>query len=239
MNDALTINYTKISSSVLCDDLDLNTFRYVYNDLITCYPSFEIETNKMINGQINSKLKHFRKFYISLNDENFCYNIAEFLSKNKNEEFTREIKSLKNATLENLYDECVNIGGGINNKGITTVVNLIYNNMIILYNDFIKDNNRTKEKNINRLNNKLLLSFQNEVSRIMRKIPISLYINFQWDFKNISSFIFRNEWILFLLQIILFFFIGFNYYYNLISLMNDIVKIEFFNDCLINTVIFK
>jgi hypothetical protein len=148
-------------------------------------------------------------------------------------------KSLKNATYENLYKECVDIGGGINNKGITTVVNLIYNNMIILYNDFIKDTNRTSESNLNRLNNNLLLSFQNEISRIMRKIPICLYINFYWDFENITYLIFRNEWILFLIQIIVFFIIGLNYFYNLTCLTNDNAKIEFFNECLINTIIFK
>ena len=238
-NEVLTINYTKISNSILCDDIELNQIRYVFNDLITCYPFFEKETNKMISGQINSKLKNFRKFYISLNDENFCQNFAEFLSKNKDEEFCRELKSLKNATYENLYKECVDIGGGINNKGTTTVVNLIYNNMIILYNDFIKDTNRTSESNLNRLNNNLLLSFQNEISRIMRKIPICLYINFYWDFENITYLIFRNEWILFLIQIIVFFIIGLNYFYNLTCLTNDNAKIEFFNECLINTIIFK
>ena len=239
LNEVLTVNYTKISSSILCDDIDLDPFRYVFNDLITCYPFFEKETNKMISGQINSKLKNFRKFYISLNDEYFCQNIAEFLSKNKDEAFCKELITLQTTSYDLLYNECVNIGGGINNKGITAVVNLIYNNMIILYNDFIKDNNRTSENNLKRLNNNLLLSFQNEISRVMRKIPICLYINFYWDFENITSLIFRNEWILFLIEIIIFFIIGINYFYNLTSLTNDNKKIEFFNECLINTIIFK
>ena len=239
LNEVLTVNYTKISSSILCDDINLDSFRYVFNDLITCYPFFEKETNKMISGQINSKLKHFRKFYISLNDEYFCQNIAEFLSKNKDEESCRELITLQNTSYDILYEECVNIGGGINNKGITAVVNLIYNNMIILYNDFIKDKNRTSENNLKRLNNNLLLSFQNEISRVMRKIPICLYINFYWDFENITSLIFRNEWILFLIEITIFFIIGINYFYNLTSLTNDNKKIEFFNECLINTIVFK
>ena len=89
--------------------------------------------------------------------------------------------------------------------------------MVDNYNDFVKDLNRTEISNYERLNNDYVLIFQGEVSKIIRKISLGYVINFNIDYQNMKDKIVTNE----------------------LFLMVSIFISSFFNDCVLNTILFQ
>jgi len=111
--------------------------------------------------------------------------------------------------------------------------------MVDNYNDFINDLNRTEISNYERLNNEYILIFQIEIARIIRKISLGYIINFNIDFKNIQDIIVIKELILMVCIVISSFFIGFFYIIYVKSICESISYIDFFNDCVLNTILFQ
>ena len=120
-----------------------------------------------------------------------------------------------------------------------TAITSMYNNLITSYNDFVSDTNKTEENNYKRFNDNYTLSVQIEVSKIFRKITLCLYTSFLYDFDDIKKEILIQEIIFFIIQIILIIIILFVYNININKFYKDIERIEFFSDCIINTLLFK
>ena len=92
---------------------------------------------------------------------------------------------------------------------------------------------------ITRFNDNHTLSVQIEVSRVFRKITLCLYISFLWDFDDIKKNMLIKERVLFIIQIISIILLLFVYNININKFYKDIERIEFFSDCVINTLLFK
>ena len=133
----------------------------------------------------------------------------------------------------------MNIGGNLNSKGFKIAKETIFQLMVDNYNDFVKDLNRTEISNYERLNNDYVLIFQGEVSKIIRKISLGYVINFNIDYQNIKDKIVTNELFLMVSIFISSFFIGFFYIIYVKSICESISYIDFFNDCVLNTILFQ
>jgi hypothetical protein len=239
-NKELIINYTNIYNSISCSEMnDGKIERNVFQDLTICFPSLYHSGEEIISGNLNKNLKLFRSYFLSIDDVDFCKNYANFFMKYRNEKKTPKLLYLSLETYELLYNECYYIGGGLNKKGVMTAIYSIYNHLITYYNDFVNDTNKTEENNFQRFNDNYTLSVQVEVSRVFRKIALCLYITFLWDFDDIKKNMLIKEIVLFIIQIISIILLLFVYNININKFYKDIERIEFFSDCVINTLLFK
>jgi hypothetical protein len=184
-------------------------------------------------------MKNLKHFQNSLYSDNFCEYYSSFIYENRNNPNIPSLYYLKNYNSSFLYDECINIGGNLNSKGFKIAKETIFQLMVDNYNDFINDLNRTEISNYERLNNEYILIFQIEIARIIRKISLGYIINFNIDFKNIQDIIVIKELILMVCIVISSFFIGFFYIIYVKSICESISYIDFFNDCVLNTILFQ
>ena len=239
-NKELIINYTNIDNSISCSEMnDGKIERNVFQDLSTCFPGLYHSGEEIISGNLNKNLKIFRKYFLSINSNDFCKNYADFFMNYRYEKKTPQLLYLSLETYEKLFNECYYAGGGLNKKGVMTAISSIFNHLITYYNDFVNDENKTEENNFQRFNDNYTLSVQIEVSRVFRKITLCLYITFLWDFDDIKKNMLIKEIVLFIIQIISIILLLFVYNININKFYKDIERIEFFSDCVINTLLFK
>ena len=239
-NKELIINYTNINNAISCTEMDDGKIeRYVFQDLNKCFSNLYHSGEQIISGKLNKNLKLFRKYFLSINENDFCKNHANFFIEYRNKKKTPQLSYLNLTTYDTLYNECYYLGGGLNKKGVMTAISSIFDNLITYNNEFVNDHNKTEEKNLKRFNDNYILGVQVEVSRIFRKITLCLYIAFLYDFDDIRKNILMKEIILFIIQIILVIFLLFVYNININKFYKDIERIEFFSDCMINTLLFK
>ena len=210
----------------------------IFNELTTCFEGIKNKMDLYASGSLNNNLKNTKKFLKKIHSNDFCITYSEFLSQNKENPIIGNLTYLKSVTNESLYSECIKIGNGLNVKGFDVAIETIYNTILSFYNDFIKDN-RTELSNLNRIKNSFFESCLVEIPRILRKIDIMFLINFNWDFDHIKN----NS----LLNIIVFFFL--ELFLMLASTISFIIQIkkfeseretsEFFNNCIINSILYK
>ena len=218
-------------------DLFQNNEINIYKLLIICYQKIKSNVDKIT--YIGANMKNLKHFQNQLYSDNFCEFYSSFLYENKNNPNIPSLFYLQDLNNSSLYDECINIGGNINSKGFKTAKETIFQLMINNYNDFINDLNRTEISNYERLNNDYVLIFQNEISRIIRKISLGYIINFNIDFQNIKDSIIFNELLLMISIFISSFFIGFFYIIYVKMTCEAVSYIDFFNDCVLNTILFQ
>ena len=239
-NKELIINYTNINYAISCSQMDNGqTERNVFQDLSNCFTPLYNSGEQIISGNFNKNLKLFREYFLSINSNDFCKNYASFFMEYRYKEKTPQLSFFEYETYDDLYKECYYLGGGLNKKGVMTAITSMYNNLITSYNDFVSDTNKTEENNYKRFNDNYTLSVQIEVSKIFRKITLCLYTSFLYDFDDIKKEILIQEIIFFIIQIILIIIILFVYNININKFYKDIERIEFFSDCIINTLLFK
>ena len=146
---------------------------------------------------------------------------------------------LQNISFEEFYNECIYIGNSYNSKGLTTAFESIVQVIQSEYKDFIKDlNNNNEEKNYNRLNNEYIQNIQIEIERILRKVILCYYIVFYWDYECIEKTIMRNVSLIFVISVIIIIISMVLYIYNVHIFSRDLKKIQFFFDCIKNTILY-
>ena len=240
-NEEITIEYSGTKYSLNCDK-----FKKVYSNnekiklyelLIMCYPEKKKEVDKIIYEKTN--LKNVKNYLNKINSNEFCEYYAKFIYENKYDPSFPSLIYLDVEEENNLYNECINIGGNLNSKGFKTAKETIFQIMVDFYNDFKKDNNRTELSNYERVNNEYILFFQNEVSRIIRKVALGYMIVFSRDLTSFKNSTVQNELLLMCAIFFSSFIVGFIYIFNVKKACRELSYVEFFNDCVLNTIIFQ
>ena len=190
------------------------------------------------SGALNYKLQNTRKFLKKLYSNDFCITYSEFLSENKNNPILGGLLYLKSITNESLYYECVHIGNGLNLKGFNIAVDTIYTTIISYYNDFVKDN-RTEISNLRRIRDNFFEACFIEIPRILRKIDIMYLIHFNWDFDVIKKNNLFNTIIFFFLEFILMLASTISFITQIKKFERERETSEFFNNCVINSILYK
>ena len=240
-NEEIIIEYTWEKNIFECnglkDLLNNNNEIHIYKLLITCYQKIKSNVDKIT--YLGTKMKNLKHFQNILYSDDFCKLYSSFIYENRNNPNIPSLLYLQTINNSYLYYECMNIGGNLNSKGFKIAKETIFQLMVDNYNDFINDLNRTEISNYERLNNEYILIFQIEIARIIRKISLGYIINFNIDFKNIQDIIVIKELILMVCIVISSFFIGFSYIIYVKSICESISYIDFFNDCVLNTILFQ
>jgi hypothetical protein len=75
--------------------------------------------------------------------------------------------------------------------------------------------------------------------KITKKLSIIYFILFQNDFENYKNYIIKLESILFAIQIFVMLIITISYIIHLKKFERETEKVNFFNKCLINSILYK
>ena len=215
-----------------------NKEKNIYNYLNLCYPSIKEGFDNITLGKIDKKLKYTRKFHLLINTENFCKEYSQFLINNKYDNTIPDLIYLQSLDYDHIYNECKNIGNGFNSKGLTTSFESIFQVLTNYYKDFIKDNNRTEISNVDRLNNNYFLNIQVEIERVLRKVIVCYYIAFNWDYNDIEKIMIRNKYLIYIAMFFIIILTISVYSYNIHVFLEELKTIQFFNDCINNTILF-
>jgi len=240
-NEEIIVSYIGSDLSYSCKDSlkhKYNKEKNIYNYLNLCYPSIKEGFDNITLGKIDKKLKHTRKFHLLINTENFCNEYSNFLINNKFDYSIPDLVYLQSLQLDHIYNECENIGNGFNSKGLTTAFESIFQVLTNHYKDFKKDNNRTEISNIERLNNNYITNIQVEIERVLRKVIVCYYIVFNWDYNKIEEIMIRNKFLIYIVIFLIIILTISVYSYNMHIFSEELKTIQFFNDCIINTILF-
>ena len=240
-NEEVIISYIGNDLSYSCQEslkLKDNKEKNIYNYLNLCYPSIKEGFDNITLGKIDKKLKNTRKFHLLINTENFCKEYSYFLINNKYDNSIPDLIYLQSLDFEHIYNECKNIGNGFNSKGLTTSFESIFQVLTNYYKDFIKDDNRTEISNVDRLNNNYFLNIQVEIERVLRKVIVCYYIAFNWDYNDIEKVMIRNKYLIYIAMFLIIILTISVYSYNMHVFSEELKTIQFFNDCINNTILF-
>lgn len=80
---------------------------------------------------------------------------------------------------------------------------------------------------------------QVEIERVLRKVIICYYIVFNWDFNNIQTNVIRNKTLIYIAMFIIIITSVVIYTYNVDIFTKKLKQIQFFNECLWNTILFS
>ena len=210
----------------------------IYENIRLCYSSIKEGVDNITLGKIDSKLKHTRTFHLQINSENLCEIFSRFLIDNRNDSSIPDLVYLQTLDYDKVLYECENIGNGFNSKGLTTSFESIYQILSNKYKDFISDNIRTEISNLERLNQIYLQNIQVEIERVLRKIIVCYYIVFNWDYNHIEKNIIRNKSLIYIAMFINIIIIVIIYTYNIHVFSKDLKNIQFFSECIMNTILF-
>ena len=210
----------------------------IFNELITCFDGIKKKMDLYASGDLNYKLQNTRKFLKKLYSNDFCITYSEFLSKNKDNPILGGLIYLNSITNESLYYECVHIGNGLNLKGFNIAIDTIYTTIVSYYNDFVKDN-RSEISNLRRIKDKFFATCFIEIPRILRKVDIMFLINFNWDFDVIKKNTLFNTIIFFFLELILMLASTISFITQIKKFERERETSEFFNNCVINSILYK
>ena len=237
-NKEIIVEYD-IKKGKSCEQLDDSyTNRNIFSDLKFCYNYIEIAMNDIVSGKINKNLKKTRKFYLNIISDNFCDYFAHFVENNLNSEYLPKFSYLSDLNYEYVYKGC-NMSNNINNNGFKVALESISQNIFVFYNEFINDENKTSERNYLKLNNYYIYGIQIEISKIIRKVAMGFFIVFNEDFNNIKIVLIRNEVFLFLAEFIVMVLTIILYLKIIRDFLIDLTKIQFFSDCVLNTLLFE
>ena len=240
-NKEIIIPYIGNDLSYYCDETlkyKDNPLKNVYDFLNLCYPEIKEGVDNISLGKIESKLENTRKFLLQINSNDFCNSYSNFLYQNTLDSTIPDLTYLHDLDLNDLINECQNVGNVFNTKGLTTAFDTIIQVISYEYKDFILDKNRTEKSNLERLNNVYIQNIQVELERVLRKVTICYYIVFNWDYNNIEKKIINDKKWIYSLMVFVIVIIAFLYTYNIYIFSEDLKKLQFFKDCIVNSILF-
>ena len=211
----------------------------IFNLLSLCYPYIKEGVDNITLGKINNKLKYTKNFHLKMNSKNFCKEYTDFLIKNSKDKSITDLSYLQDLETDKILYECESIGNGFNSKGLTNAFEIIVQVLSNQYKDFISDSNRTEKSNLERINNIYMQNTQVEIERVLRKVIICYYIVFNWDFNNIQTNVIRNKTLIYIAMFIIIITSVVIYTYNVDIFTKKLKQIQFFNECLWNTILFS
>ncbi len=173
--------------------------RDVFYDSLKCFDIYEKNFEDLSNGKFNSKFKNLIIYFNQLNSEQFC----EYYPKMVIESQTHSnyfLNFLIEQKEENISYYCKEIGN-FTSKGLLTIIKSIYNELKNLHNDFLDDKNRTKEKNLEKINNKNLIYIQKTIYYIFDKLPITFAYIILEDYKIFKDYVIFYSYIFCFIQI--------------------------------------
>ncbi len=185
-------NYTNKGFLDLCNldsnknkMIEYNVFQYNLN----CYIEIQSRFEKIINGNFDSHFSYMKKYFNNLFNEDFCEVFTENLRESQKKEFF--FSNSISYELNFIEENCKEIGN-FTSKGLLTIVQSFYNEIVNLHNDFI--NNKDNNKNIKELiNNKNLILLEKVCFVVLGKVPTTFGFAFFEDFDNYT---FSNQKIL-------------------------------------------
>jgi hypothetical protein len=145
---------------------------------------------------------------------------------------------LSNLSYEELYEECILVGNGLNLKGFNIAIESIYSTIVSYYNDFLKDN-RTEKSNLARTKDTFFGTCLIELPRVLRKMILNILINFNWDINYIKKSLLFKEGCFFAIEIVFMLISSIFYISNLKKFGTERENVEFFNTCIINSILFR
>ncbi len=241
-NEEIIIEFETNEWNYMCKETSKDLFSLkkhnLFKEISNCFPVIQKRVEAFSLKKKNRNYKNMIEFQNKVFSNNFCKVYAEFLSKNKNDSSIPRLEFLKEITYENLYDECLRIGNGLNVKGFNIAIESIYSTIVSYYNDFLRDK-RTEKSNLERTKDKFFGTCLVELPRIFRKMVVSILINFNWDINYIKKTLLFKEAAFFVVEIIFMFISSVFYITNLKRFGNERENVEFFNTCVINSILFR
>ena len=238
------INFEYVANKYTSDCTNVKTkmtntnIHNIFEELQICYIPIKSKLEQIPSGNINKHLVNVKRIHSNFYSKKFCETFASFLVENKDNKFINELSYLDNDTYESLYYDCTNLGNGINSEGYNTAIDTISNTLFSYYEDFIIEN-RTAKSNLERLNDSFFITCILETMKITKKLSIIYFVLFQKDFENYKHYINKLESLLFIIQIIVMLIITISYIIHLKKFEKETEKVNFFNKCLINSILYK
>ena len=229
--------YTSDCTNVNQDMTNTNIHN-IFEELKICYSVIKTILEQIPSGNINKHLLNVKRVHSKFYSKEFCKTFASFIIENKDNELIKELSYLENDTYESLYYDCINLGNGINSEGYNTAIDTISSTLVSYYEDFIGEN-RTAKSNFERLNDSFFITCILETMKITKKLSIVYLILFQRDFENYKQYITKLESLLFIIQILVMLIITISYIIHLKKFERETEKVNFFNKCLINSILYK
>ena len=241
-NEPLIFYYQGNEFTSDCETLNSHMqINYTHNIFIesqTCYSIIKSRLEKIPSGKINKHLIKLKKIHEQFYSNNFCSKFSNYIIENKENIEIMQFINLTRYSNESLYNECIHIGNGINLKGYNVAIDTIYQTLLSYYEDFLNDN-RTEESNLKRVNDYIFKASLFENVKITRKLSIIYLTVFNKDFNYYREEIILGESIIFFVQIIVMLIITVIYIGNLKQFGKENEKVNFFNKCLINSILYK
>ena len=173
--------------------------RDVFYDSLKCFDIYEKNFEDLTKGKFNSKFKNLIIYFNQLNSEQFCeYYPKMVIESQTNYDYFLNI--LIEQKEENISYYCKEIGN-FTSKGLLTIIKSIYNELKNLHNEFLNDKNRTKEKNLEKINNKYLIYIQKTIYYIFDKLPITFAYIILEDYKIFKDYVIFHSYIFCFIQI--------------------------------------
>lgn len=234
-NEELTYNYQSNGYLNHCNEtleINNNTIHNLFEELSSCYFVFSSKIENIITGEFSRShnFESIKDYILSIDSEEFCSNYARSSEKN--------IKETNKGTYEDLLENCKEIGGGLNSKGLLNALNTMYITIVNLYKDFKNDLKRTSESNYERLNNKAIQAFQVEMVHVLFNLPFNYLKSFQKDFNEFESTSKQTEILIIVFQAMFFIILFIFLVASLVQMSIDETNIEFFEKCIINSILF-
>ena len=234
-NEPLIFYYQGNEFTSDCETLNSHMqINYTHNIFIesqTCYSIIKSRLEKIPSGKINKYLIKLKKIHEQFYSNNFCSKFSNYIIENKENIEIMQFINLTRYSNESLYNECIHIGNGINLKGYNVAIDTIYQTLLSYYEDFLNDN-RTEESNLKRVNDYIFKASLFENVKITRKLSIIYLTVFNKDFNYYREEIILGESIIFFVQIIVMLIIT-------VQFGKENEKVNFFNKCLINSILYK
>ena len=209
----------------------------IFQEIQDCFYIYENEFKKAVYGDFNSKFKNLKHLLLGFNSENFCKNIGNLIDELKIKE-TKPIYIFENETGESFISECKGIGNGFTSKGLVTMIESIYDEIISEHKDFNNDEEKTSEHNLDRFNNPNLIIIQQSIYIVLNKIPYVLMYLSYGDYDAFESKIIMLFTIFICSEIFMIIYVSSHYYKCLLRYRNDENNIDFFTKCVGHTIIF-
>jgi hypothetical protein len=116
------------SDCINVDQKMTNTYNHnIFEELLVCYFTVKSKLEQIPSGKINRHLLNVKKIHSKFYSKEFCETFANFIIKNKDNSFIKELSYLENDTYDSLYYDCSNLGNGINSEGYNTAIDYFRN----------------------------------------------------------------------------------------------------------------
>ena len=239
-NKEVIEEYVPTKYYALCEDAEYtikNKEHNIFEEIQICFNLYENEFKKAVYGNFNSKFNNLRDLLINFNSEHFCNSVGNLIDELKKKE-KKPIYIFQNETGESFILQCKAIGNGFTSKGLVTMIESIYDEIISEHKDFNNDEEKNSENNLMRFNNQNLIIIQESIYIVLNKIPyILMYLSYG-DYDSFESKIIMFFTIFICSEIFMIIYVSSHYYKCLLRYRNDENNIDFFTKCVGHTIIF-